>query len=70
MRLLPIQAHEILRMVVLVLVVVVVLPDRLIMPPLQGFILHSVQLQLVIAHTVSCACKRVFSVAALMVHAR
>jgi len=69
MRLLPIQAHQVLRLVVLMLVVMVVLPNRLIIPPLYGLLLHSVKLQLVVAHTVRCACQRVFSVAVLRVHA-
>jgi hypothetical protein len=55
MRLLPIQAHQVLGKVVLMLVLVIVLPNRLIMPPLHGFFLHSVELQLVVAHTVRCA---------------
>jgi hypothetical protein len=47
----------------------VVLPNRFIMPPLHGFLFHGVELQLVVAHTVRCACQRVFSVAVLRVHA-
>ena len=69
MRLLPIQAHQVLRLVVLMLIVMVVLPNRLIVPPLHRFLLHGVELQLVVAHTVSCACQRVFYVAVLRVHA-
>jgi len=69
MRLLPIQAHQVLRLVVLMLIVVIVLPNRFIMPILHRFLLHGVEFQLVVAHTVSCACQRVFSVAVLGVHA-
>jgi hypothetical protein len=69
MRLLPIQAHQVLGMVVLMLVLVIVLPNRLIMPPLHGFFLHGVELQLVVAHTVRCASQRVVSVAVLWVYA-
>jgi hypothetical protein len=69
MRLLPIQAHQIFGKVVFMLVLMIVLPNRLIMPSLHGFILHSMKLQFVVAHTVSCASQRVFSVAVLRVHA-